>query len=221
MSDEVTISYLANIKIRGSSDPMKRLLLLATVLFLTACSDSQLSELSKHDVILAFGDSLTEGVGTDKANAYPAVLEELTGQGVINAGISGETTSQGLERFEQTLIDYQASLVILLEGGNDILRNHPAAKTKQNLAKMIEIAHQNDIQVLLVGVPQKQLFSDSAPFYSELAEQYQVPLEESLLADLLRSPKYKSDPIHLNAAGYRKLAEGLYQRLIDEGAIDR
>ncbi|GLQ33551.1 arylesterase [Litoribrevibacter albus] len=186
-----------------------------------ACSDSRLEPISRHDVILAFGDSLTEGVGTDKATAYPAVLEELTGQGVINAGISGETTTEGLERFEQTLIDYQASLVILLEGGNDILRNLPASQTKDNLARMIKIAHQHDAQVLLVAVPQKKLFSDAAPFYLELAEEYQVPLEKSLLADLLRSPKYKSDPIHLNTAGYRKLAEGLYQRLIDEGAIDR
>lgn len=200
---------------------MKRLLLLVTVLFLTACSDSQLSELSKHDVILAFGDSLTEGVGTDKANAYPAVLEELIGQGVINAGISGETTSQGLERFEQTLIDYQASLVILLEGGNDILRNLSANQTKQNLAQMIKIAQKHDIQVLLVAVPQKKLFSDTAPLYFELAEEYQVPLEAELVSDLLRSPQYKSDPIHFNEKGYRKLAEGLYQRLIDDGAIDR
>ncbi|MFC3152311.1 arylesterase [Litoribrevibacter euphylliae] len=201
---------------------LKHSLLILCTVFLVACSDSgQLTPLSKHDVIVAFGDSLTEGVGTDKANAYPAVLEELTGQGVINAGISGEMTAQGLTRFEKTLEDYQASLVILLEGGNDILRNRSSTQTKQNLAKMIEIAHRNDIQVLLVGVPQKQLFSDTAPFYLELAEEYQVPLEAELVSDLLRSPQYKSDPIHLNAAGYRKLAEGLYQRLIDEGAIDK
>lgn len=201
---------------------MKHLLFIFFAVLLTACSDSgQLTPLSKHDVIVAFGDSLTEGVGTDKANAYPAVLEELIGQGVINAGISGETTAQGLTRFEKTLEDYQASLVILLEGGNDILRNHPAAQTKQNLAEMIKIAQAHNIQVLLVGVPQKQLFSDTAPFYLELAEEYQVPLEAEIVSDLLRSPQYKSDPIHLNAAGYRKLAEGLYQRLIDEGAIDK
>ncbi len=201
---------------------MKHLLFIFFAVLLTACSDSgQLTPLSKHDVIVAFGDSLTEGVGTDKANAYPAVLEELIGQGVINAGISGETTAQGLTRFEKTLEDYQASLVILLEGGNDILRNHPAAQTKQNLAEMVKIAQAHNIQVLLVGVPQKQLFSDTAPFYLELAEEYQVPLEAEIVSDLLRSPQYKSDPIHLNAAGYRKLAEGLYQRLIDEGAIDK
>lgn len=201
---------------------MKRILLLLSILIITACSDSsKLTGLSRHDVILAFGDSLTEGIGANKAQSYPAVLEELTGQGVINAGISGETTAEGLTRFSKTLEDYTPSLVILLEGGNDILRNLPPAQTKRNLAQMIEIAQRHKIQILLVGVPQKKLFSDTAPLYFELAEEYQVPLEAELVSDLLRSPQYKSDPIHFNEKGYRKLAEGLYQRLIDEGAIDR
>ena len=168
---------------------------------------------------MAFGDSLTYGKGASEDGDYPAVLAELTGFKVINAGVSGETTSQGLTRLAELLVGETPDLLILLEGGNDFLRNHDIAKTKANLAQMIELAQAKSIPVVLIAVPQKSIFLSSATLYSELAETYDVMLLEDVLTDLLKTRSMKSDTIHLNDAGYRALAETVYRGLEDAGAI--
>lgn len=199
------------------------LLILAVLvagLLLTACSEPKLKPLSSEATIVAFGDSLTEGVGASKSASYPSQLAQITGLNVVNAGISGETTDRGLARFEDVLEQYNPELVILLEGGNDILRNHNQIQTKQNLAEMIAIARQRNVQLLLVGVPEKNLFSAVADFYDELAEEYQLAYMRGELSDLLKTSKYKSDQIHLNARGYRVLAEKIAEILEAEGALE-
>ncbi|GAA3919285.1 GDSL-type esterase/lipase family protein [Litoribacillus peritrichatus] len=116
-------------------DRVKHFFCFIFVLVLVGCSDTkQLSPLSTDDTILAFGDSLTYGVGAKNGKTYPEVLSELTGIQVINAGVSGETTSKGILRFSDVLDEHQPQLIILLEGGNDVLRNHPPSQTKSNLA---------------------------------------------------------------------------------------
>ncbi len=195
------------------------IVLLLALLLLQSCDSPKLAAISPAGTILAFGDSLTAGVGVAIEHSYPAVLAELTGLNVVNAGISGETSDQGLKRLAEVLDQTQPELLILIEGGNDILRNKSFSDTKRNLADMIRQAKQRGIQVVLVGVPQKALFSDSAPFYPELAEQFELPFEDSVIADLQRCPSCKSDQIHFNEKGYRKMAEAIYDLLADEGAI--
>jgi lysophospholipase L1-like esterase len=143
----------------------------------------------------------------------------LSGRGVVNAGISGETTGQGLQRFTAELDRHNPSLVVLLEGGNDILRNQPFAVAKSNLAAMIELTQQRQIPLLLLGVPEKNLFSSSADFYEELADQYDLLFIEDLVSDLLRTSRYKSDQVHLNAQGYRAMAEAIYDYLQDQNLL--
>ncbi len=193
--------------------------LLTGGLLLSACGDPKLKPLSSGATIVAFGDSLTEGVGASEAASYPNQLALITGLNVVNAGISGETTERGLARFEDVLEQYSPELVILLEGGNDILRNNNQNLTKQNLAQMIDIAKQRNVQVLLMGVPEKNLFSSVAGFYDELAEEHEVAYMRGVIGDLLKTQKYKSDQIHLNAQGYRVLAEQIAETLKDEGAL--
>lgn len=194
--------------------------LLVIICLLSGCGQNKFSPLSRNATIVAFGDSLTFGIGSTNGGTYPRSLAELTGLSVINAGISGERTSQGLKRFRSVLDKHSPELVILLEGGNDILRNQPAVQTKKNLASMIEIALSEQVAIILLGVPEKKLFSDSAPFYTELAEEYDLVFSDDLVSDLIKTSKYKSDPIHLNSSGYQKLAEGVYQLMVDAGAIN-
>lgn len=196
-----------------------RNLCLASLLLLSGCGGPQLMPLAPDATILAFGDSLTHGVGASQGNDYPSVLAQLTGRTVVNAGISGETTEQGRQRLDDMLRRHQPQLLILLEGGNDILRNAPAGQTKENLAAMIDSAEAVGVDVILVGVPEKKLFSDAAPLYLELADTYDLVLEDDLIGTLLRRPGLKSDPIHFNDAGYRALAEGLHEVLQDHGAL--
>lgn len=189
-------------------------------LLLTACGGKDLSTLSSSDVIVAFGDSLTAGYGVSEDKAYPAVLSELTGLKVINSGVSGETTEEGLLRLEGVLDHENPALLILFEGGNDILRNQNLDKTKSNLDTMIGIAKEKDIQVVLVGVPRKQLFSSTAEFYNELAETHELPIEAKIVASLLRKPAMKSDSVHFNANGYRALATAIATMLREAGALE-
>lgn len=192
---------------------------LLTALLLSGCSEPKLAGLSPGAGIIAFGDSLTAGYGVSAEHSYPAVLQQLSTHPVINAGVSGETTAQGLARLPDVLAQHDAELLILLEGGNDILRNLPAQQARANLAQMIELAQQEGLSVVLLGVPQKNLFSSSAPFYRELAEQYDLVFDEALIANLLRDNRYKSDSVHFNQAGYREMAQQLHQLLQDNGAL--
>lgn len=196
-----------------------KILLTLFVLSLVGCGKKQFTPLDSSATIVAFGDSLTFGIGASESKDFPTILQNLAGLEVINSGISGETTTQGLERFQSVLDEYSPELIVLLEGGNDILRNQSAEITKRNLAKMIQIAQSSGIEVILIGVPEKKLFSSSAPLYGELSEQYDLVFDGEVLSELLRNAQFKSDPIHLNNSGYEKLANTVYQILQQHGAL--
>lgn len=194
--------------------------LFALLISVSGCSEqTELSYLHPGSTILAFGDSLTQGVGSTGGGDYPHQLQQLSGRKVINAGISGEVSAEGLQRLPELLSQYQPALLILLEGGNDILRNRDKAQLKQNLAQMIELAQQQNTDVVLIAVPEKKLFSHSAPLYQELAEEYQLIIEPEIIAELLRDSQYKSDPIHFNNQGYQQLAIRINKLLIDHNAL--
>ncbi|MFN2381813.1 MAG: arylesterase [Guyparkeria sp.] len=186
---------------------------------LLGCGEPAFEPLPRDATILAFGDSLTEGVGAPDGAAYPAQLARLTGRTVVNAGVAGETTAEGLARLPETIETHGPALMILLMGGNDVLRNQDLAEAKQNLGRMIEQARARDVAVVLIGVPEKSLFSQSAPLYQELAEEHKLVLVDDLVAGLLRRPGYKADAVHLNAEGYRVMAESIAEVLRDEGAL--
>ncbi|MDG6773168.1 arylesterase [Thiomicrorhabdus sp. ZW0627] len=194
-------------------------LVLASFLSLVGCSDPKLPPLASDAKILAFGDSLTEGVGVDPSQSYPAVLARLSGRKVINAGLSGETTAQGLKRLPKLLEQHQPDLLILLEGGNDVLRNVPPDAVESNLGMMIRMAQIKGVPVLLVGVPEKGVFPSTADWYASLSDEYEVPLEEDTVADLVGRLTMKSDYVHFNEAGYQALAEAIFKKLKEAGAL--
>ncbi len=192
---------------------MKRLLALVYVVLLVACSDSSQVSLSRDATIIAFGDSLTVSLGA-KNTTYPQHLAQLTSLEVIASGVSGEQTQGGLARLEAVLEANPADALVLLEGGNDFLRNQPMSAVKANLGAMIALAQHRGLQVILVAVPQKSLFLSDAPIYQELAEQYRVVLVADTLSELLADNEFKSDKIHLNDQGYIRLAEAIAQKIV-------
>jgi len=170
--------------------------------------------------ILAFGDSLTYGFGAPAHKSYPSVLARKTGRVIINAGINGETSSDGLRRLPTLLKDSSIKLMILCFGGNDILQKVPKTQLKAHLKQMITMAQQKGIAVLLISVPDIGLFGLSPlPLYEEVADETGVALLSGMLAEILAVPALKSDQIHPNASGYSKMAETLYIRLKEEGWI--
>ena len=193
----------------------------AIVYGLCACSSSepQLARLSEDARILAFGNSLTFGTGARPEESYPAVLESLIGREVINAGVPGELSRQGLERLPKALERWQPDLLILCHGGNDLLRRKDGGDTERALRGMVQTAASSGTAVVLLGVPRVGLLLRSADFYDALAEELRIPLEAEVLPAVLGDNRLKSDPIHPNAAGYRRIAEALQALLRDTGAL--
>ncbi len=133
--------------------------------------------------LLVFGDSLTAGYGILYDQAFPAQLESKLRAGgysvkVINAGVSGETTSGGLARLEWTL-EQKPDFVILELGANDMLRAIDPAITRANLQKMLDILQQKKIPVLFAGMKAtpnlgKKFVTAFDGIYPALAKKYPV-----------------------------------------------
>jgi lysophospholipase L1-like esterase len=186
---------------------------LLTILFalaLCGCSKPKIRAITPNTVVLAFGDSLTFGYGASDSESYPSVLEDKLGCEVINAGISGQDTNQGLSRLPDELDAYQPNLVILCMGGNDMLRGQSEAQTQANLKAMIELCLEANADVVLIGVPKPGILLSVPTFYEALAAEFDLPYGDAELPKILRTSSLKSDQIHPNAAGYHVMAESIY-----------
>ena len=205
---------------------IRHIIWLLPVLFFTmaGCAErGQLDALSPDAVVLAFGDSVTAGVGADPGYDYPSQLAELTGLKFVNAGVSGDTARQAGERLAPLLANHQPQLVIIELGGNDFLRQTQASRVKENLRAMIREALASGATVALVAVPRLSLLRASvgaltdSPIYAELAEEEGVLLVADIFSEVLSDSGLRADDIHPNARGYRQLAEGIRSVLADRG----
>ncbi|HMK89490.1 MAG TPA: arylesterase [Methylocystis sp.] len=174
---------------------------------------------AKQLSILAFGDSLTAGLGLSAEDSFPAQLERrLRADGfdakVVNAGVSGDTTAGGLARLDFSLAD-EPDLVILELGANDMLRGLSVGAARDNLAKMIEAMKARGAAVVLAGMQAATNFDAAykAKFdaiYPELARKYALPLYPFFMAAVADEPALKlADGVHPNAAGVARIVAGL------------
>lgn len=202
------------------SKVMKLFLLLQLIIF-SSCSEQglQFSPLSDNATILAFGDSLTYGKGASRAQSYPSVLQSLSRLRVINAGISGEVSEDGLRRLPALLTKHLPELIIICHGGNDILRRHKTQQTKANIIKMIQLAKSYNVQIMLLAVPRPSLLLTPAEFYAEIAETTQIIFDPKTMPGVLADRRLKSDSIHPNSAGYAVIAEHIFKKLKELGAL--
>ncbi|WP_020210886.1 arylesterase [Gilvimarinus chinensis] len=199
---------------------LKRCYLFLLCCFLAACSPGpELESLEQHAVVLAFGDSLTYGTGAAEGQGYPEQLAAMIHRTVVNRGIPGEVSAEGLARLPAVLDEIQPSLLLLCHGGNDILRSLDMTAMHNNLQAMIDLAHARGVQVVLMGVPKRSLLLREEPIYERLAEHNQIPLQGDVVADVLGDSDLRSDRVHPNAQGYRVMAEKIDQLLRDTGAL--
>ncbi len=200
---------------------IKTLIFVLLLLSLVACDNggNSLTFMRPNDVTLAFGDSLTVGVGTRPDLSYPAQLSRLISRKVVNGGVSGEVSAAGVSRLPALLDKEDPELLLICHGGNDILQKLDREKLRTNLRRMYEAANQRGIKVVMIAVPQLGFGLQEVPIYRELATELSIPLLSGTLKGLLSESQYKSDPIHLNDKGYRKLAEAIADLLAEKGAI--
>ena len=178
--------------------------------------------------ILAFGNSLFAGYNVPADDSFPAQLEralraERVNARVVNAGVSGDTSAAGRQRFEFTLNGQEETpdLLILELGGNDLLRGLDPAQTRANLAAMIETAQARDIPVLLFGMQAPpnvgpEFLREFSGLYASLAEEYGVALVPNWIEDVATQPELiQSDRIHPTVEGIALLVEGTREAVED------
>ena len=180
--------------------------------------------------ILILGDSLTEGYGVSAQQAFPSLLEKKlndefssdknSSYEIINAGISGSTSSGGVSRIEW-LLKSKPDFLILALGGNDGLRGVPVEETKNNLEKIILAAKSKDIPTLLAGMKMPPNYGieytrEFSKLFIDLEHEQDVPLIPFLLEGVGGNPAMNlPDRIHPNPAGHQKIAETVFQNLIN------
>lgn len=204
---------------------IQKLLKISIILLtLSLAQSNTLFAKSQAPVILVYGDSLSAAYGMPTKQGWVTLLQEQLKaekfpHQVVNASISGETTSGGLTRFANTLKTHQPYLVVLELGANDGLRGLPMAEMRKNLAAMIQQSQQANAKVLLLGVmippnygPRyTQQFKES---FSMLAQQHRVALAPFFLQGVAGNPHYlQSDGLHPNAAAQATIMQNVWQYL--------
>jgi len=163
--------------------------------------------------ILAFGDSLTNGFGVKEEFSYPTQLQNLLGIEVLNAGVDGEFSDEGLYRLK-LLILKDIDLVILCHGANDILNKIPKAEIKRNIFSMIQTIQEKESEVLLVGVPNyydRALETDR--IYEQITNESKIMFENKVLSKITKESSLRNDFVHPNEKGYALMAEAFYKKL--------
>jgi acyl-CoA thioesterase-1 len=218
---------------------------LLILLMLNGCGDenssrneSQLEKKADEKVketiegtIVALGDSLTEGLGVEEELAYPAVLEQkLKAQGypyrVINAGISGETSSGTLSRIKW-LLTLKPDIVILVIGANDGFRGIETDLIESNIRAIIKQLKTNQVTVVLGGMQivqnlGREYTTAFSEIYSRVARAEETILIPFFLADVAAQKTLNQpDGIHPTAAGYRVIVDNMMPYVVEAIGIHR
>src|SRR5580692_551405 len=189
----------------------------------SAAAPSQASDttavLDGRPVIIAFGDSLTAGYGADPGDSYPDYLQkDLDAKGyhyqVVNQGISGNTSKDGVDRLEDAL-RLKPVLVIVAFGGNDGLRGLPIASTRENLDRIVATLLHSGAKVVLGGITLPPNYGPDYirqfnQTYALLAAKYHVPMLPFLLQGVWGVPgSMQADGIHATDQGNAQVARNL------------
>jgi acyl-CoA thioesterase I len=192
--------------------------LLAIFLYLTKLSSPDITNYpSKNTGIVAFGDSLVEGVGSARGGGFVSILSDELNMPITNLGVSGNTTAEALGRIGMVTARKPAVVIVLL-GGNDYLRRVPRAETEESLARIIESIQAFGAAVILVGVDSGLVLNRDEELFERLSEKYHTAYVPDILEDILGRSGLMADSLHPNDAGYKIMAERIkpvLERLID------
>lgn len=181
--------------------------LVVTLLLLFLNRDWDKHPPTAGSAIIAFGDSLVAGVGASEGNGWvPLVARELNVE-IVNDGISGDTTATALDRLEKDVLTKDPRIVIVLLGGNDILKKIPREEMFENLEVIIDRIQDRGAAVLLIGVQGGLIGDSNKKDFKRLARDKGTWLILDILDGIFGDPNLMSDYIHPNDAGYAKVAD--------------
>ena len=182
---------------------------------------------AKDDTILFLGDSLTEGLGVTKDEAFPKLVKILIQKelkkdiSIINAGVSGSTTSDGLDRLKWYL-KKKPSIVFLALGANDGLRGLDIKQSQKNLEEIIKYAQESGAKVLLAGmlIPPNygpEYSENFRKMYEEIKDKYKLKSMPFLLDQVAGNKNLnQSDGIHPNEQGHKTIAKNVFEFIKEE-----
>lgn len=182
-------------------------LFLFLVCMLTSCSNNNQTTIIS---IVCFGDSLTKGVGSTDNQSYPYYLQKLVNIPVINKGINGNTSKDGLNRIND-ILQFKNSLVIVEFGANDFFQQISISETKKNMEQIVDKLKQDNI-VVLVSTEDKQL-NKLYSMLKSLAKEKNVLFINGILNEIWNDRNLFSDEVHPNSNGYKLVAEKIYKNI--------
>ena len=165
--------------------------------------------------VLAFGDSLVEGVGASEGRDVVSLLSARVGVPIVNAGRSGDTTGSALGRLDSAVLSRNPRIVIVVLGGNDLLRRIPREETFANLDAIVGRIRARGAAVILVGLSAGVFVDAYGNGYEEVARRTASGLVPDVLAGILGNPDLMSDQIHPNDRGYSLMADRIEPALRD------
>ena len=186
--------------------------LLAAVLA-NACGKAPARQPTAGTQIICFGDSLTAGTGASEGMDYPSQLSRRIGRKVINAGVAGDTTADGLARIEADVLLQSPRLVLITLGGNDLKNRMSKDVAFENLRQIVTLIHDAGAVAIIGGIDIPLYGRGFAAAYKKLAEDTGPVLIGDILADILGNRALMSDPIHPNDAGYTVMAERFHKAI--------
>jgi len=180
----------------------------------SGCAKKEIINLgSKGKNIICFGDSITFGYGVNEGEDYPTALAKMIGEPVINAGVDGDTSTDGLKRLEQDVLKHEPLLVIVEFGGNDFLKKVPKEETFKNISLMVDKIHSEGAMVAIADISAGMFFREYRLSLRRLAREKGAIFIPSVLSGIITTPQLKSDFLHPNADGYAIVARRVYRAI--------
>lgn len=183
------------------------------VFAVTGCAKREIKNIdSKGKNIICFGDSLTFGYGVSPGEDYPSELAKLTNIPVINKGIDGNTSTDGLKRLDKDVLDNDPLMVIVEFSGNDFMKKVPIETTEKNINEMIDRIQAKGAMVVLADISAGGLFlNEYHDLMRRIAYERGAIFVPRLLTKILTNPGMKSDFLHPNPRGYKIFAQRVYK----------
>lgn len=193
---------------------MKKIFIVLFLFCLISCTGNKdiTNYPPKAGPIVAFGDSLTYGQGVSSENAYPAVLEKMWQREVINLGVSGDTSLDGLAR-KEIISRYAPSFVLIEFSANDFFRKVPREQTKKALTDIIDYVQNIGAVAVLVDTGGNSLMKPYKTMLKQLAKEKKTLYIDGIMDGIFNNKNLKSDKIHPNQEGYKIIAEKIDKSL--------
>jgi lysophospholipase L1-like esterase len=191
------------------------LVVLGLALWISWPGESGPARPTAGDQVIAFGDSLVRGVGASPGGDLVSELSRRLGMPIVNAGRSGDTTTSALARLDQAVLSRQPRVVLVLLGGNDLLRRVPPDETIENLETIVARIRARGAAVVLATVEVGFFTRSNDEAYEALAARTRAALVPGIFDGILGRRELMADGIHPNDRGYALMADRLEPVLRD------